>query len=154
MALRNDIKKAIGTRLRTITNANGYKTNVAQVFDERVPMGLALEDQELPAIFVIAGNDVIGPNQQNVLFNEWTIWLQLIMGDVLDEYVFNFITDVGKAIFANSPMADRQDEFRTLHKAIYNVEIANIEHDLNMIEANRFAIMQFTVRYITKYNTL
>ena len=154
MSIKNDIKNAFIARLRTITSANGYSTGVVAVYDDRLPMGISLETHELPAIIAIAGEDRIEPKGQNRIYCEWMFYLQLIHGDVTDDVMFQFAGDVGKAIFANSPTADRQDEFRTLHSSIYQMDILEIEPDLNMIEANRFMVMSLKIKYVTKYNSL
>jgi hypothetical protein len=152
MSLRSEIKNNLATRLNTIKSANGYTTNLANVFSNDIPMGLSLEPHELPAILLIPGNDIIDPKGQNRIYCDWTFYLQLIHGDVTDDVMMTFISEVSKAIFANSASADRQDEYRTIHESIYKLDITEIEHDLNMIEANRFAIIELKVKYITKYN--
>jgi hypothetical protein len=154
MSIKNDIKNAFITRLRTITSSNGYSTGVVSVYDDRLPMGINLETHEVPAIIAIAGEDKIEPRGQNRIYCEWMFYLQLIHGDVTDDIMFGFIGDVGKALFANSPTADRQDEFRTIHPSIYQMDIIEIEPDLNMIDANRFAVMAIRIKYVTKYNSL
>jgi hypothetical protein len=152
MSLRGEIKNSIATRLRTITSANGYATNVIGVYANDIPMGLSLESHEVPAILLIPGNDTLSSRAQGVVFCEWTFYLQLIHADVDDDTMLNFIRDVAKALYANSATADRQDEFRTMHHSIYQFEITQIEPDLNMIEANRFAIMEIQLKYTTQYN--
>jgi hypothetical protein len=154
MSIRADIKNNLATRLRTIKSANGYATNLAFVYSNDIPMGLSLEPHELPSILLIPGNDTIDPKGQNRIYCDWTFYLQLIHADVDDDIMLAFINDVAKAIFANSATADRQDEYRTIHENIYKLDIIEIEPDLNMIEANRFAIIELRVKYTTKYNVL
>lgn len=150
MSLRNDIKVALAARLATITTANGYSTNVMSVYSDEIPMGLELEAQEVPAILLIAADDTMIRKAQNVTFGEWQFAIQLVHEEVSDTIMHNFIADVSKAIFANSSTAQRLDEYRKINSAIYDMDIIKIEPDLNMIEANRFAIIHLVVRYTTQ----
>lgn len=154
MSLRSQIKNNLATRLRSITSANGYTTNLVSVYANDIPLGLSLEEHELPAILMIPGNDILTAKAQNRVYCEWTFYLQLIHRDVNDDTMLTYIEEVAKCIYANSPTADRGDEFRRIHPAIYQLELVEIEPDLNMIEANRFAIIELKVLYTTKYNVL
>lgn len=154
MSKKNDILTALASRLGTITVANGYSLNVVHVFGDVIPMGLSLETHELPAILLIPRVDKIDPKGQNKIYCEWIVHLQLIHGYVSNSIMFNFVRDVAKAIFANHPTADRQDEYRTIHPSIYKMDITFIDPDLNMIEANRFEIMELNIKFITQYNDL
>jgi len=117
-------------------------------------MGISLEPHEVPAILMVPGMMKIDPKGQNRIYCEWQVYLQLIHGDVLDSAMHNFVADISKAIFAGSPTADRQDDYRLIHPSIYKFDIIAIEPDLNMIEANRFFIMELNIKFTTKYNLL
>ncbi len=49
MSLRGDILAAFAARLATVTADNGYTTTVKKVYYDDVPMGLDLQEYELPA---------------------------------------------------------------------------------------------------------
>jgi hypothetical protein len=154
MSIRSEIKNNLATRLRTISAANGYSTSLIAVYEEKIPMGINLEPHEVPAILLISGPCVIDPKGQNCIYCDWSFYLQLIHADVSDSIMETYVREVSKAIFANSPSADRQDEYRLIHPSIYKADITEIEPDLNMIDANRFAIMTLKIKFITKYNLL
>lgn len=152
MGVRADIAQALANRLMTITNANGYTTNVVNVFYDKIPMGLQLEAHEIPAILLIAGNDTLQRNSQCV-YGQWQFFMQMICGDVPDSTMFQFTRDVFKAIYAGSPTDTRLDAFRLLNDAVYDVEPVVLEPDLNTIEANRFGLLEINVKYVTRlYN--
>lgn len=149
MGVRADIAQGLADRLATITNANGYTTNVQRVYYDKIPMGLELEDHELPAILLIAGNDPI--ERQTVCVNgNWQFFIQMVHMEVTDAVMFEFSREVFKAIYADSPTAMRTDAFRTIDSNIYDIEPVIMEPDLNMINANRFGIIEINIRYRTK----
>ena len=154
MSMRDEILANLKTRLDSITTAAGYATNLFRVFKDQIPMGMSLEPHELPAILLIPGMTKIDPKPSNRINCEWTVYLQLIDGAVSDSAMMNFVTDVGKAIFAGNATADRQDEYRTIHPSIYKLDIVAIEPDLNMIDSNRFFIVELNIKFTTKYNDL
>lgn len=139
---------ALATRLGTITTANGYDTNVAQVFHNEIPMGLDLDEHELPAIFVIGSDDSVEHKQQWV-FGDWVVELQLLHKDVSDSTMHDFVRDIAKAIYANSPTAEKRDAWRSFHPSLYEVRLLEVEEDLNTIEANRFFVVKCLLRYQT-----
>lgn len=152
MGIRADIAQGLADRLMTIKGSNGYTTSVVNVFYDKIPMGLQLEVHEIPAILLIAGQDVLERKTQCV-YGSWQFFMQLIHGDVPDSTMFQFTRDVFKAIFADSPTADRLDGFKTINPAIYDIEPTVLEPDLNTINANRFSILEMNVKYVTKlYN--
>jgi len=154
MSMRDEILNNLKTRLDLVKASNGYATDVFKVFKDEIPMGMSLEPHELPSILLIPGMTKIDPKPSNRINCEWTVYLQLIHGAATDTAMMNFVSDIGKAIFAGSPAADRQDDYRTIHHSIYKLDIVAIEPDLNMIEANRFFIVELNIKFTTKYNDL
>ncbi len=157
MSTKNDIQQGLADRLKTITTANGYTTNVAKVLHSDIPMGLDLEQYNLPAVLVIAGNDVPVMKTQ-CYFGFWEFELQLWHNEVTDAVMDQYVRDVAKGIWANSPTAKRNDGFRGpspggIHESVYNVLPLEIEPDLNMIEANRCYMFHIQLQFETKlYN--
>jgi len=133
-------------RLKTIKESNGYSFTVQKVFADDIPTGLSLEAYELPAILALEAQDKI-KMQHQCLDGMWTIELQLIHGDVSDTVMMEFVRDVFKAIYANSPVAERNDAFREIHPSIYQISPLSISPDLNMIEANRFYGISLAIHY-------
>lgn len=154
MSIRDEILTNLKSRLDTIKTAVGYSTNVFKIFKDQIPMGMSLEPHELPAVLLIPGMTKIDPKPSNRINCEWTVYLQLIDGAVSDAAMMNFVTDIGKAIFAGNATADRQDDYRTIHPSIYKFDIVAIEPDLNMIDSNRFFIVELNIKFTTKYNDL
>jgi len=65
-----------------------------------------------------------------------------------------FVRDVSKAIYANSPTAKRNDGFRGptpggIHESVYSVRTLKLETDLNMIEANRLYMSHYEINFTT-----
>ncbi len=147
----SSIQENLAQRLLTIKNANGYNTDVKGVHYDSIPMGLELEPHQLPAILLIAIRNEID-RKVNCNINKIVFEVQLIgLDSASDSYMFDFISDVYKAIFANSPTADVLTLFRTIHPSIYDIKSDGSQFDLNMIEANRFAIVDLQVFYNANY---
>jgi len=146
---RAEIQEALKARLETITSANGYVTAVQRVFMDNIPMGLDLDEHELPAILVIAGDDNL-EHKVGCLHGRWTFELQLWHGEQPDAVMDQFVRDVHKAIYANSPTAKRRDAFR-IHTAVYKITTTAIATDLNMIDANRVYGVELLIEYSTQY---
>jgi len=148
--IRSAIISGIAARLATITTANGYAMTVRQIFsDGKIPMGLSLDETEVPAILVLDGPD--DPRMQHQrLYGSWEIALQLIHVDVADSVMHQFCGQVYKAIFADSPTAERNDGFRSIHPSIYQVDPLPIVPDLHMIDGNRIYECAFAVNYTAR----
>lgn len=150
---KGQIMLAIGDRLRTVTAANGYSTDVKNVYADKIPMGIKLSPIELPAIFLLDGPDTPILEHQ-VYRGSWDIRLQLwdIGGSegVGDVSMLEFVRNVYKAIYADSAVAQRHDAFRALHKAVHEFIPQGISPDLNMIDANRVIELSFNVQYRTR----
>lgn len=149
-SIKGAIFQAIANRLTNLTAANGYSTNVKQVYWDKIPMGLQLSVQQLPCIFLLDGPDPVDMKFK-CLEGNWDIRLQLWHnGKIGDLEMLQFSRDVFKVIYANSPTAEVDDQFRTLHSRIVEIVPLSISPDLNMIDGNRVAELAFTVRYRTK----
>lgn len=148
-SIKGQILAAFANRLTSITTVNGYGTNVKKVYSDKIPMGIQLNKQSLPSIFVLEGPDSIDM-QFGCMVGNWDFRLQLWHNEVGDVQMVEFSRDVLKSIFANSPTAQRVDAFRGLHPNITEVIPLSISPDLNMIEANRVTEISFVVRYRTK----
>jgi hypothetical protein len=152
MAIRDDIEKGLTNRLKTITTANGYGTNVAKVYADDIPMGLDLDAHEMPAIFVLPSDEKHAMEHQQ-LVAEWNFELQLLQGDVSDSKMHQFVRDVYKCIWANSAVGGVNNAFKW-QPNITHVLPVGIETDLNMIEANRLWIVTIAVHYRSKLNEI
>jgi len=147
MGDRSSIGTALKVRLESITNANGYATDIQKVHYDDISMGLVLEPQELPAILLISGVDEIS-REGGCLRNIWNFEIQC--WDVVEKTDSNmdtFCADVLKAIYANSAVGSRLAAFRDLHPSVYDVNPLQIDPDLNMIEQNRCYTVQVEVFY-------
>lgn len=144
------IQQALVDRIKTVTNANGYDTNVVNVYSDEIPMGLSLDEYELPAVLVIAGKDK-PKHEHGCLVGNWLIELQLIhKATVGDSVMLDFVRDVNKAVYANSPTVHRNDAWRTFDGQPHAIWIVELDTDLNMIEGNRFAGITYMVNYHSK----
>lgn len=160
---RDEIKKAIDAKLRTIQTAAGYQTNVAKVFadsadDDKVPMGLDLDESEVPSIISYAGDDSFGPGKggggtglvHGCVFGNFELELQLWHAEVSDSEMHAFVRDVFKALFAGTASGTVRNAFRSLHPKLYDLRPLKIEHDLNMIDGNRCFIIDLIAQYQTE----
>jgi hypothetical protein len=149
-SIRGQLIEALGERLKTIKSSNGYRTDVKNVYYDKIPMGIQLNDWEVPAIFLLDRRED-QEMEHRVLKGEWEFSLQLWAdGDWGDVKMAEFVSDVSKALFANSPTAEREDTFRHIHSAITHILPYSVESDLNMIEANRIQEVTYLVHYRTK----
>jgi len=147
-SIRAQVGVALADRLASITTANGYQYTVKSVFQDKMPMGLDLEEKDLPAILIIDEGGIPEHIQQVVHWAR-SYRLQIVDGEVPDTKLAELMRAIGKAVFANHPTADLTSEFR-FHERVYQVEFGPDETDLFMIEANRIATMQLVVHYRTK----
>ncbi len=148
-SLTERLQAGLVSRLESIKNSNGYETDLQKVFSDEIPMGLALDDFQMPAIFVIGGDDITEMKHQ-CRHGHWKMELQLWHNDVSDATMQRFVRDVYKAIFANSPTATINNAFRTIDPSLYDVDGGVIRSDLNMIEANRCYWITMTLHYSSK----
>lgn len=149
MSVRAEILTNIAARLATVTAANGYGTDVKTVYFDKIPMGLDLNDYEMPAIFLLDRLDELN-TQQAIIEGLWQFDLQLWNSEVGDVPMIQFVRDVFKALYADSATAQTNGAFRALHVNIVEIKPLSISSDLHMIEANRITIVTFAVRYRTK----
>lgn len=146
---KEQIQNSLAARLLTITTANGYDTNISKVFNNEIPMGMDLEQSEVPAILVIAGRD-IPKHEHQWLKGNWEIELQLVHNaEETDATMHRFVRDVNRAIYANSPTAIRRDAWREFDGKPSGWWIDDIVPDLFMIDANRCSVLNYIVSYHT-----
>ncbi len=149
MGVRAEILTNLATRLQSVTAANGYTTDVKQVYYDTIPMGLELNDYQMPAIFLL---DRIDPLKtiQGIIEGMWEFDLQLWNSEVSDAVMLQFVGDIFKAIYADSPVAEMNGAFRSIHPKVVEIIPLSISGDLHMIEANRITNVTFQVRYRSK----
>ena len=143
------IQQSLVDRIKTVTAANGYDTDIQKVFSDEIPMGLDLDEFELPAVLVISGKDTFDWQTQWIKGN-WIIELQLIhLHSVGDSIMHNFVRDVVKSISANSPTLVKGDAWRIFDGKPTSVKPIETDTDLNMIDGNRF----YSITYMVQYHT-
>jgi hypothetical protein len=141
------IQQSLVDRLKTITTANGYRTNVLNVYADEIPMGISLESYEVPAILVITGKSIY-KYQTQCVYVTTLFELQLIHRDTAnDTDMNNFVGDVSRAIHANSPTLIKNDAFRTFAGKPTSFRMLETDTDLNMIDANRFYCVTWEAEY-------
>jgi hypothetical protein len=150
MSIRGEIITAIAQRLAKVKPSNGYTCDVKKVYYDKIPLGLQLTKDKVPAIFLL---DRINPLalEHKVVKGDWEfdlqIWDNVDTGDIA---MANLVSEVFKVLFADSPNAQREDAFRSLHPNIVELVPTSIASDLQMIDANRVQEISFTVKYRTK----
>ena len=148
MSMRGDMLDAFANRVATVTAANGYSTDVKKVYADKIRMGLILNPYQLPAVFIFDVQDTIQLIHGQML-GSWEFDIQLWHNKVGDVEMANYVRDVMKSIFANSPTATRVDAFRAIHPQIVEAKPLSIASDLNMIDANRISEIRFMLSYRT-----
>lgn len=154
MSTRAQIMTAFATRLAKVTTANGYSTNVRKVFFDKIPMGLQMQDYELPAIFLLDKFDNL-QLQIDRVEGRWEFALQLWhTGKQTDATMHEFVADIMKTIYADSPTIQTHGAFRAIHNQIVEVIPLSVTGDLQMIDANRIYELRFVIVYRTKLYTM
>jgi hypothetical protein len=113
-------------------------------------MGIQLSKHQVPAIFLL---DRINPIilEHHVVKGDWEFDLQLWHDvDTGDIAMAALVAEVFKVIYADSPSAQVDGEFRKLHPSLVEIVPTTIASDLQMIDANRVQEITFTVKYRTK----
>lgn len=149
-SIRSEVGLGLKARLETITTANLYPIGVKKVFYDKIPLGLELLPEDLPALFLL--DDGASMQHLHGLIEVARAFRVQIVDneDATDDRMNELIRLVSKAIWANSPTAQVQDAFRSIHERIYQVEMDADETDLHMIEGNRIASVQMIVHYRTR----
>lgn len=148
-SVKAQILAAVGVRLATLTQANGYSLTVKKVYVDEIPMGIQLQQQKLPAIFLMEGVDTPTLQHRRV-DGMMNIIIQLWHNRVGDVKMSEYVRDCFKTIYANHPTAQREDEFRSIHSKLVEFIPLRITPDLNMIEANRVTELSFNIRYSSR----
>jgi hypothetical protein len=151
MGVKADIQAGLAARLAKIGPGNGYTTDTVTVYYNEIPFGLELEDDKLPAILIIAGDD-IPEMKQGCYYGHWLFELQLWHRRVDDSVMDQFVRDVNKVIYADDPVAQRNDAWRGpaptgIHESVYDIRPLKFETDLNMIEANRLYLAHYEINF-------
>ena len=152
---KEQILEGFIAKLQKITSANGYDTNVNKVYADEIPMGLDLDEQELPAIFVIGIDDKF-THKNGWKYCEWLIELQLVHNRVDDATMHRFVRDVARVLYYDNslgsgvPNSWRGPQPLGIHESVYLIEDLNIEEDLNLIEANRCFVYNWVIKYQTR----
>lgn len=149
-SVRSQVGLALRTRLASITAANSYPIEIKQVYYDKIPLGLELTPEDLPALFLLDdGADT--KHLHGVIEVARQFRVQIVdQEDSTDDRMNELIRLVAKAVWANSATAEVQDQFRSIHERIYQVEMVGDETDLHMIEGNRIASTQMIVHYRTR----
>lgn len=144
---RSAIGQALRTRLKTILTTGGWPLSVKEVYYDKIPMGLELAPEELPAFFLLDDGAVYThEHQAMVIAHKYR--LQIVDTDEQpDDRMNELIRLAAKAIYADSPTAERTDAFRALHPAVFDFWLDEDETDLHMIDGNRIATLRMIVHY-------
>jgi len=150
MSLKSEILDAVAARLGKIKAANGYSIDVKRVYYDKIPMGIQLNSYQLPVIFILDASDYF-ELEHSCLKGSWDFRLQLWHSNREGDFtMLDFVRQVMKNLYADSPTAERSDAFRALHPSVYELVPISVSTDLNMIDANRVSELSFQVRYRTK----
>lgn len=148
-SLRSEIFTAFATRLQSITAANGYPIPIKRVFFDKIPLGLELTPEDLPALFALDDGATM-EHQHQIVDVALALRVQIVDAEEQsDDRMNELLREVAKALWANSPTAQVQDQFR-IHSRVYQMEMDSDETDLHMIDGNRIATTRLIVHYRTR----
>lgn len=149
MSLRSEVALAFSARVATVSTANGYPVQINRVFFDKIPLGLELTPEDMPAIFVLDDGAQF-THLHGVVEVALSLRLQVIdVEEASDARMNDLLRNIAKAIWANSPTAEVQDQFR-IHPRVYQMEMDSDETDLHMIDGNRIATTRMIVHYRTR----
>lgn len=147
MGDRSDISSGLAAKLAEITIANGYQTNTENVFHDEIPLGIQLDEYEVPALMLIEMDDDQNREKQCVR-NVWEFQIQLWNLKESTNTIMNaYVSDVYKAIFAGAAASPRLGAFRDIHPSIYDIQPLTIIADVNTIETHRVRCVDIEVYY-------
>lgn len=146
--IKCQITDAICNRLKSITTANGYCTDVKKVYFDKIPMGLTMQAHQLPAILYInvstRSTTELGGCRETIC----SVQLQLWHCDGTSDCTMNeFENDIMAAIYANSPTLATNSAYRSLHPSLVSIDHDSTEFDLYMLDANRVSCVNMLIKY-------
>jgi len=145
MSRGKDILVALQTRLQKITTANAYGRDVKQVRLSRSGMDLDIPPQDCPLIEIYQDALKTEHGASSHLKIELTILLLLVAAkDATDEDMEDFQADVRAVLYADSPTGFGNNGI-TLGGLITKIQWEGTIYDLNLIEANRRCVMEWTI---------
>lgn len=149
MSIREDVGNALKVRLESITSGNGYPISVRAVYYDKIPMGLELGPEDMPALFLLDDGATIEHLHQALEISR-AFRVQIVDQEAATDGDLNtMIRLIAKAVWANHPNAAIQDAYR-FHERVYWVQMDSDETDLHMIEGNRIATVRMIVHYRTR----
>lgn len=146
MSRGRDIIAALKTRLEKITVANGYGRDIKQVRLSRSGMDLDIPPQDCPIIEIYQEAVKTEHGASSHLIVDLDVMLLLIdKKDATDEDMEDFQAAVRACLYADSPTGGGNSGI-TLGGLVTKMAWNGSVYDLNLIEANRRCVMEWTIR--------
>jgi hypothetical protein len=140
-----EILQALQARLQKITTDNGYGRTVKLVRLSRSGMDLNIPPQDCPIIEIYQDELRTEHGASSHLKIEMSILLLLVdKKDATDEDMEDFQADVRAVLYGDSPTAGGNAGI-TLGGKITKIQWEGTTYDLNLIQANRRCVMEWTI---------
>ena len=157
MTISGDITDALAARLATIKQTAGYALDITQVFHplnsgEFQPMGMDLQDHQMPAIILYQGPVKVDP-QHHLNTMHGLYYLELIRPWVPDKQMWDMVAAVGKAVWGGSVSATENTNFR-FHPNVVEPQMQDIVPDFGMLQGHRIWVVVLAVSYRVRYTNL
>lgn len=141
-----DILVALRARLETITIANGYGRTVKKVRGSKSAMDFDVPPSDCPLIEIVQEAAEVDHAGSASIMVDYTFFLLLVdKKDASDEQMEDFQQDVRFAIYGDSPSASGNSGI-TLGGVVVSCKWRSTKYDLNLVEANRRCVMEWTIR--------
>lgn len=146
MSRGSDILTALKTRLEKITVANGYGRTVKNVRLSKSAMDLDIPPPDCPVIEIYQEESI----PEHGASGHWSVNLQIMLllidvKDATDLDMEDFLADVRACLYADDPNGSGNSGI-TLGGVVTSVKLGRTLYDLNLIEANRRCVMEWTIR--------
>lgn len=140
------ILAALKSRLETITVANGYGRTVKKVRGSKSAMDFDIPVSDCPLIEIVQDSANVEHGASSGIIVEYTMFILLIdKKDATDEQMEDFQQDVRFAIYGDSPTASGNSGI-TLGGNVIDCMWRSTKYDLNLVDANRRCLMEWTIR--------
>lgn len=143
---RGRILENLIAQLQTITTANGYSQNVAEVTMDVRTWG-EKPAAECPVIYIVDESTTLNYKPTKTLEMEWQVALFAYMRDQSQIQMEEFVSDIVQCIFKNVTLADTLG-----NKSVSHVRVRNIVTDnqlFSQIEGSQLFKITLDLLYMT-----
>lgn len=139
------ILEALEARLKTLTSANGYLTNVRTVRGTKSEMDISTASRDLPSIEIINNDETYNHLASAMYESQQSVILLLVAEKSwTDQQMEDFKSDIRKCLFGGSSSASGNTGV-TLGGVCTSLYLVSSKSDLNLVDANRIYTLTIAV---------